>query len=313
MLERWQIYQKTVAIVPPGGIIGLPFTCESDAPFAFRRIKSRNIGLNGWRFQHPNKNYQSSFLRTDVLPFTNAGGNGSYFPTHGMPVYPQSIYPANGQIVFDIGNATNANLVDATLLFYGSKLFKDGSIDAHQYPLRMRPFPFVYPMTNPTNGENQGPITLGLATDAQHPFVVRDLQLKIDQDADFVVRSLVLDPFVLLVEGGITPVLPNDPSAIATTYGYTDVRVVLKDESRKPYMNEPINVNDVFGQLAPLSFGENTDNPGSGPIFPGLLTPELIVPREHSLYFDLYRYDTVGTPVDVWPRFGGAKLFTGQL
>ncbi len=303
MYERWQIYQKTFPTIPVGGVVGVPFTLDSDAPFALRMVRTRGIGLNGWRFQNARKAYQSNFLRTDwEIPMDPAGAP---FPSHGVPVYPQEIYPANGQIIIDVGNATGEPIENARMLFYGSKLF-DRPVSP-DYPATIAPFPFIYPLTN-SNGLNNGPVTIDTAASAAVPTILRDLQLRIGQDADFVLRQLVADPFALNIEGGPVP-LSNLAEPLGNTY--EELYVIVKDEARKAYMNEPIHINDVFGQGAPNPMGANTSVNGVGPVFAGLLTPELIIERQHSLYVDLYRFDVVGFPVDMWLRFHGAKLFRG--
>lgn len=91
MIERHQDYLLNVPTVPVGGVIEVPLSLDSDAPFCLRLVRSRNIGLNGWRFQNPRRQYQSSDLRTDwILPAT--GGAGVY-PGRGTIVYPEMVYP----------------------------------------------------------------------------------------------------------------------------------------------------------------------------------------------------------------------------
>ena len=71
MIERHQDYQLVIPRVNPGGMQGIPLKLDSDAPFALRLVRSRNIGLNGWRFQNPRGAYQSNALRTDwIVPVT---------------------------------------------------------------------------------------------------------------------------------------------------------------------------------------------------------------------------------------------------
>jgi hypothetical protein len=310
MRERWQIYQLTIPTVPAGGAIGVPLTLDSDAPFLMRRIKSRNLGLSGFRVQNAKKAYMSDFLLTDrEIPMADDGGSSGYAlgtPTQGKPIYPQEVYDANSQIVVDVGNTTGEPLEDVRLIFYGSKLFKDSALAAKDYGAKISPFPFIYPLTD-ANGQPLGPVSVPLAASATVPAVLRDLQLRIMQDADFVLRYLAADPFTFGVDGGL--VAPGSDPFLASQNNYRDLRVIVKDESRKAYMNEPIDINDVFGQGLPFEYGAGTDNTTNGPIFPGLLTPELIIEREHSLYVDLFRYDLTGAVVDLWLRFHGAKLF----
>jgi hypothetical protein len=293
MIERHQDYQLTVATVPPGGVRGVPLQLDSDAPFALRLVRSRNIGLNGWKFQTPRKAYQSNALRTDwIVPAAPGAGP---FPSRGAIVDPEFIYPIGSQIVVDIGNATGSNITNARLLFRGSKLFADGAIPGPAYPSSMRVLPFVYPtvvQNMPVSG------------------TIRDNQLRIRQDADFVFRYGACDPFTLGVDGGAVGVAPvfNVPLSGFINRNYTELYVMLRDESRKAYSNEPIHVNDVFGQGLPNPTGSGAND---APIdfFPGLMTPEIYLPREHSLYFDLFRSDTSGFALNLHFRFGGMKVF----
>ena len=56
MIERHQDYILTVPSVPVGGVQQVPLDLDTDAPFALRLVRSRNIEVfnnpvyNGWRF-----------------------------------------------------------------------------------------------------------------------------------------------------------------------------------------------------------------------------------------------------------------------
>lgn len=296
MVERHQDYQLTIPTLPVGGLTNVPLQLDTDAPFALRLVRSRNLVVDGvpqlWRFQTPRRQYQSSTFRTDYVFSSSLG----FLPGRGVTIYPQMIFPVGSSIVVDIQNTTGAPITNAKLLFRGSKLFRDGAIAAPTYPARIAPLPFIYqtivqnvPLTGP-------PIT--------------DNQLRVKNDADFVFRYGVCDAFHLSVDGqrGASPFGAIPPQ-------FTDVFVTLKDESRKAYSNEPIHVNDLFGSGSPNSFGTPTDNDPTVAWFPGLYTPEIYVPRDHSLYFDVFRNEGPGanggnTPCDLWFRFCGMKAFT---
>lgn len=299
MIERHQDYQLTIPTVPVGGLQEVPLTLDTDAPFLLRLVKSRNIGLNGWRFQTPRKAFQSSDLRTDWnIPYS---AFQTPQPGRGSIVYPELVYPIGSQIVVDIGNATDEPITNARLLFRGSKLYRDGVINAPTYPAKMSVLPGCYPVI----------VTkVGLATDAAHPFIQRDIPLNILQDADFVYRYGVADPFTLGVEGGIVP--PPGGGPFFTPATFQEIYVQIKDESRKAYSNEPIHINDLFGQGSPflqVTGVGGGDDPGVGPMFPGLVTPEIYLERQHALYLDIFRYDTAGVSLDLHFRFQGMKVF----
>lgn len=308
--ERYQDYLLNVASVPVGGSIQVPLQLDWDAPFQLRLVRSRNIGLNGWRFQNPSLQYQSSGLRTDLIlpaapvqllpPFFPPQGP---FPSRGSVVYPEMIFPASSQIIADIGNTSRSPIVNAQLLFRGSKLFRTGAVTSYDYPAVMSPYPAIYPVVV-TGVQPTGPARLfGQACSLR-----QNIPLTIGNDADFVFQYGVADPFQVGVDGG--PVgsafRPTRPAGVGSI---TNVYVQLKDESGKPYSNVPIHINDLFGQGLPNPNGSGA-NDDSVLFTPGLVTPEIYIPRRHVLYFDLYRFDDVSQgPVDLHFRFCGMKVF----
>jgi hypothetical protein len=278
LIERHQDYQITFASVPPGGMVAAPLKLDTDAPFALRLVRSRNIGLNGWRFTNPRQAYQSQQLRTDwIVPVSPTQGA---YPSRGSIIYEEMVYPPGGTIEIDVGNATDEPLTNVRLLFRGSKLFRDGSLWVPTYPERMAVLPSVYQVIVPQVGLTE---------------TRRDLQLVINNDADFVYRWGVCDAW-------------SATSANPEAFQFTEVYLQLRDEQRKSYSNQPIHVNDLFGQGVPVPFGSGS-NDDSVLFTPGLVTPEIYIPRRHSLYFDVTRNDSSGIPVDLYFRFGGMKVF----
>jgi len=293
VIERHQDYQLSVLSVPPGGVLNVPLQLDTDAPFALRSVKSRNIGVSGFRFRTARDLYQSPGYRTDLLD--DGTGNLSVTP-RGIPVYPELIYPVNGTIVVDIGNDTNEPLTNCRLLFRGSKLFPDGSRRAPSYPAKMSTNPFTYQVIVPgipiTGGSAAVP---GLTTSATLNNI-----LNVRSDSDFALRYLCADPFAMAVDGG-----PNPPPQ-----WFTEVYVRLYDESRKYYSNEPIHIDDLFSQGSPSGLGFGNDETNF--FFPGLLTPEIYLQKEETLYFDIFRDDSAFPnqfPVNIYFRFQGAKVF----
>jgi hypothetical protein len=278
MIERHQDYQLTIPRVNPGGMQNLPLKLDTDAPFALRLVSSRNIGLNGWRFTTPRQAYQSNALRTDLI-VPVAAGAGAY-ASRGSIIYEEMVYPPGATINIDVGNATGQTLTNAILLFRGSKLYTDASQWAPTYPERMAVLPSIYQVVVPQVGLTE---------------TRRDIQLVINNDADFVYRWGVCDAWSLT---------QTNPQA----FQFTELYVTLRDEQRKAYSNAPIHVNELFGQglPTPLGTGANDDQV----LFtPGLMTPEIYLPRKHSLYFDVVRNDSSGVPIDLYFRFGGMKVF----
>lgn len=289
MIARHHDYQLTVPTVPVGGSAEIPLQLDTDAPFVLKLVKSRNIGLNGWRYQTPKKLWQSSGLRTDLLVPRVSGAAAT--PSRGATVNPPYIYPIGTQIVAQIGNASGAPLTNCKLLFRGFKLFREGSILAPTYPAQMSVLPYTYGVVVPAV-----PVV----------GVLRDQQLQVRHDADFVYKFGVCDPFSLGLDGGPVGNAPTNPPQNPVFGTIQECYVQLRDESRKAYSNEPIHINDLFGQGVPT-----TGNDPTVDFFPGLMTPEIYIPTEHSLYFDIFRTETAldMTPVDLHFRFSGMKVF----
>jgi hypothetical protein len=240
--------------------------------------------------------YQSSQLQVDVIPdYVQA----TFVPTRGVVMYPQIIYPPNGVILCDIGNTTGEPITNARLLFRGSKLFDSTAVSAPTYPSRLAALPFTYQTIVKSVTPNTSPVL--------------DNQLYVKNDADFAFRLGVCDPFGLAIDGAATSLNSVAPQQ------FREVYVQMKDESRKYYSNQPIHVNDLFGQCIPVQSGANTGPDGNLNNdevlwMPGMFTPEIYIPRDHSLYFDVYRFDdptdpVTGGNVDLWFRFVGAKVF----
>lgn len=282
MIERHQDYQLTIPSVPVGGLTDVPLKLDTDAPFLLRLVKSRNLGLSGFRFQDPDRQYQSSGLRTDLIP-QDPTGLPNPQPSRGVIIYPQMLFPIGANIVCDVGNSTDAALSNVKLLFRGSKLFPDGAVPSPTYPAKMSVLPFTYPV---------------VVKNVPAVGTLRDLPLTIKTDADFAMRYGVADPFTLGIDGGdYNPFL------------YTECYVRLRDEFYKAYSNEPIHINDLLGQGQPAPFRTSASNDDDVLFMPGLFTPEIYIPRAHSLYFDITRNDPASGPIDLHFRFQGSKVF----
>jgi hypothetical protein len=291
IVERHQDYQLTVPTVPPGGVRNVPLQLDTDAPFCLRLVKSRNLGPDGFNYQNPRRMYTASDFQTDLIQ--NAV-TGDYLPSRGIVQYPQMIYPPGSSIIVDFANNTGENLTNVKLLFRGSKLYDSRAISLPTYPPKFGALAFTY-QTVVQNLTATGVLT--------------DNQLQVRRDADFALRCGVADPFLMAVDG-----TASGAGAIAPP-NFENVYVLIKDESRKAYSNEPIHINDLFGQADPFTDGPDGNlNNDSVLWMPGNLTPEIYIPRDHSLYFDVLRFDDptnfdTGRPVNLFFRFVGAKVF----
>jgi len=299
MVERHQDYLLTVPSVPVGGVRQIPLRLDADAPFALRLVRSRNIEIGladeplvGWKFTDPNTSYQSSDLRTDWIVPAFQGFPEE--PSRGSIIYPEFVYPPLQTIYVDIGNPLNVPIANAQLLFRGSKLFQR---DSSTYPDRFSAFPAVYQVIV----QNVPPVGQ-----------ILNNTLTIKNTADFVYRYGVCDAFLPNAFSStptfVPPPLLGQP---ATNSLIGNVTIQLKDEFGKFYSNAPIHVNDLFGE----GFSDLSDNPNQGTqddsvlFTPGLVTPEIYIPRRHNFYFDIYRDDPGGQTVDLYFRFGGMGVY----
>jgi hypothetical protein len=189
----------------------------------------------------------------------------AYYGQNGNPGYwyPEVLYPPGGAILVDIENySTNRTIHLLSLYFRGVKLFPWGRRPSYTYPPRFKTLPFQFPVTA---------VALGTTESRPHQ------QFTNKQDADFVLRSS---------QGGVL-----DDSMF-------EVYFRLRDEDEYPYSSRPVHVDTLFGQGgASQIFYVNGDGTEvqpheSGPANPALWFPEIYVPRQHQLFYDIYRDDS---------------------
>jgi len=273
MIERHQDYQLNIATLPAGGLQGVELLLDSDAAFATRLVKQRytpGAPSGGWSYRF---RAPSGAYQSSDFRF-DTFGRGTLL--EGNPLYPQMIYPANGSIVVDINNVTGVQQTNVKLLFRGSKLFPDGSMPAPTYPAVCSILPQVLPVQILTIPQNNGSGLLNNQINAQI-------------DWDFALRYANADPF--------SPTGGNGT--------YDQLYVQLKDQTQKPYSNVPIHIDDLFGSQSSTATGSTTTNP----FWPGLFLPEIYVPANGILYFDIFRTDTGGGNVTMQFSFGGVKVY----
>ena len=281
-----------LASIAAGQLIeGLVLKLDLDAPFILRsracRIQSDaeggQLALEGLllRWARPDRNFQSQNLIRQSLV-------GPYFGQVGnpMPVSPQVVYPRGGQILVDVLNDGSGALTNLSLYFRGSKLYSPGDVKSYGYPSTFGGMPFAYPQGqySDTDGltlvRNVAPIQAPLRQ-----------TFKVKGDADFVFRAgQAGNPF------SGAPLL--------------EVFATLKDEDEKPYSNDAIHIDILFGNSgANQGFGSVTI--GGGPNLPGVFYPEIYLPKNHLMYMDVSRNDTVGRPAteNIPFTFIGQKVF----
>lgn len=287
--ERHFDYQITIPEVPIGGLTDLSIPMQSDAPFMLRVVKSRNLGPSGWRFQTASRQWQSSDYRTDMVAPQTPGA--PWLPSRGVLIEPQEYYPVSSQLVLAVANTTNAPLTNVRILFRGSKLYDSRALASPTYPPKMSALPYHYQLIVPALQ----------TTDTR-----RDVVFNVKTDSDFAFNYGVCDPFSF-----------SDPFQVAPAGTIEEVYVQLMDEPRRPYSNEAIHINDLFGQGNPTSypaFSSPTTNSVNDPAvlqFPNRWMPSIYIPRYGARYMDIFRREVTGgmNTVDLYFRFSGVKVF----
>ena len=306
MIQRDQTYvlgpnqDSRLATVTTGQVLELQLALDSDAPFILRgramRCKydasRRQTALNHLllKWSDSERNYQSQdFVRQSLLsPYFGQLGNS-------IPVWPNVTYPRNGIIRVQIKN-DGAEIDNLSLYFRGVKLFLEGSVKSPTYPATFGPLPFVYPQT-----VNNLPVTCGNFSGATAPAIRQNLlnsKGKVFADADFVMRA---------GQAG----LPFSSTPV------NEVFIRLLDEDEKPYSNDAVAIdvlfgNSAFGNTYPAGTSLGVTPIGGGPNSPGVFYPEIYVPKNHSMYYELSRNDSAyGAAVAVnYPlAFIGQKVF----
>jgi hypothetical protein len=209
---------------------------------------------------------------------------GPYFGQLGnpKPVYPSYPMPRQALIQIDVQNNGPNKVSGMLLIFRGVKKGPVGSMP-YSYPQKMArpPLPFLYPIPNLTS--------LGVSeTRTNVPFAP-------ENDSDFAFRF-----------------------GQAGALGFYQVFITLKDESWKPYSNAPVPADVFFGRsFFPAVFpcGASFIAPvGPGASQPGLAVPELYIPQNHKMWFDITRNDSgyAGAVSQDYPlTFGGCKVYPG--
>lgn len=279
--------------VAAGAIIeGLALPLEQDAPFVLRsrahRVKynaaRQQAGLQflSMRYSGPSRDFRSTVRIPQAI-------EGAYFGQVGLPIpiQRQIVYPASGVIYVDVQNTGSAAMTNLTLYFRGVKLYPWGLVPSFTYPPRFADLPFCYPQTVtalPVTTPSMGVRTV---------FTVKD-------DADFVLRAI--------------------QAGRSFTPQTWEVFIRLFDAQEKPYSNDFVHVDVMCGQLNgnPTAAFPSGGTPtyyqaiGAGPSAPGLLYPEIYVPRNQILYYDVLRTDVSfggAVAADFPINFIGCKVF----
>ena len=296
-----------LSAIAPGQIItGIPLKFDTDAPFLLRgramRVpypavkgcaKSQPLQNLLMRFTGPNNNYLAEdFVRQSL--------EMSYFGQFGQwrPVSPQILYPAGGTLMVDLYNDGASEIDNLTLYFRGVKLYSPGSRPNYTYPPQFAAIPYVYPIAPVTIANPYNPagliLSLGVTETRQNQiFTVLD-------DGDFVIRS-------------------GQAGGTSIEAKYFEVSMILRDPDNLAYSNDFVHVDTLFGYgnasvKYPVGLSGSTIHPlGAGPANPGWFYPEIYVPRNAILKYDIQRTDAAYTgcsaQVDFPVMLMGSKVF----
>lgn len=282
--ERHQDYvlgpnqDSRLASVAPGQVItGLQLFLDHDAPFVLRarsyRVKYDNLdsrtqaGLNSLslRYTGPLRDYrQQGFIPQGlVMPYGGQGGAWKGLRN-------QILYPSGGVIQVDLVNTSaSVTLTNLTLYWRGVKLFDWGTNPGHTYPPICRTLPFVYPLGQ-INAANPYGVIQNLGTNETR----RGLVFQCQNDADFALRYGQAGP-------GFAP-FP------------LEVGFILRDENQKPFSNDFIHYETLFGPCTGNFSCGGTTIPaiGTGNALPSVFYPEIYVEKNHILWYDIQRQDS---------------------
>jgi len=300
-VERHHDYILQIPSLDSGQALN-PFTLplDLDAPFL-----CRGVGLH---ISPPSTRLQTD-LQACLFSFKNQAGadlaqqpiqtpayfglafgqNGNY-----KAPWPQVPYPPGGVIQGTFVNDSAHTLTNLQIIFRGVKLFAEGAISNPTYPAVCRPLDFTYQTGKGTVADP----ALVLATTS----ALRGNILAINGDADFVLRGAQAGLWDSTGAGGVY-----------STFGYTELYIQLMDATGKPYSNLPIHIDWLFGNAG----GQN------GPAFtalgnsaPGLVVPEIYMPKNSVLFYDLIRNDaayvgvTDALPVRISIGWIGGKIYS---
>lgn len=248
---------------------------STDGPFVLREIGL--IGLGGDLINSLTVKFQDArgaFLEQDYtasLQEIPYPGNGSVL----TPVVPQIIYPPNGNIVVYVKNTNpSVALENVRVIFRGVTLYPNDSVlNRSQYPPYFREVPYAYPVKVVQTVSPQLDNILSIA-----PF------------ADFALRGLLI----------------SQPGAAFNSFIGLDFEILLKDQFGKYYEIPALTPARVTQGLF-----FNTMGGESEAARPGLVVPEIYLPKNSNLYFDLIGPGG-SLPLTYWIRFLGSNIYQSE-
>jgi len=264
---------------------------SGDAPFVLtgRAVRHaytstlRQTNLQGLKtkWTGPTRDFRQQSYVLEALQMAYYGAQGN-----PKPIVPGILYPAKSVLILNLKNTGASTITNLSFYFRGFELYPKGAVPAYTYPRKFASQTFAYPVAVTGLGVSE--------TRLNQIFTVK-------QEADFVLRG----------GQGIT---------ISSSGGRTlaEVAITLKDHAKQPYSNDFVPFDILFGAggfpaSIPIGPTPSFISPfGTGPGQPGLFYPEIYVPKNHQLLYDLQRADGAGgsnQAEDFQFNFIGGKAF----
>ena len=276
--QRFHVYvlgpnqdPRLTTVAAGATIQGIELPTDNDAPFfltgravrhkyATDALNQANLQGLRTRWSGPGADYRSEFLLESlVMVYYGQFGNPK-------PIAPGVSYPASSIIRLDLQNTGPNPISNLTYYFIGYKTYPWDSVVGYTYPKNIkRVQTFAYPIP-----------VVALGVSELRPsqiFTCKD-------DADFVFRAGQCPP--LFTTGGRT---------------LAEVGIILRDFDKHSYMNDYVQLDVLFGSgsapaTIPVGPTPSFVSPfGTGPGQPGLIYPEIYLPADHVLRYDLQRND----------------------
>ena len=262
------------AFVMTGRAVRTPFTTATFNQSTLVGLKSK------WADASKTFRFQDYVLESLQMAYYGQQGNPK-------PIGPGVLFPAGSVFRTDLRHTGANTIANLTYFLFGYKLFPWGSVIANAYPKDIAPQTFAYPVFTSQLGVTE--------TRQNQMFTVKT-------DADFVIR------------GG-----QSFPLSSVASRTLAEVAIVLKDPDKKPYSNDYVPLDILFGcgnQPAIIPVGPTpsfTVPFGTGPQSMGLFYPEIYVPKNHQILYDIQRTDGAGgsnQSEDLTFNLIGSKVFT---
>ncbi len=289
------------SIAPGQSVEQVLLRTEDDAPFVLTGRSVRHaytsaltqanlVGLKT-RWAGPTGDYRHQQFVLESLQMAYYGQFGN-----PKPIVPQITYPSRSVLMLDLINTGANTITNLSFYWHGYKIYPAGAVPAYTYPSRperMASQTFSYPVP-----------VVALAPGGATPEYRYDQIFTVKPDADFVLRA----------GQGIT---------ISSVEGRTlaEVSIRLKDNHKQPYSSDFVPFDILFGTgsfpaVVPIGPTPSFMSPFStGPSQPGLFYPEIYIPANYQLLYDLKRADGSGgsnRAEDIVFNFIGSKVFRGR-